>query len=567
MRAAASTHSRRESCRDHAAVLLDLTPLRHPLWWAALALLLINDNLLKGGGLLPGWLTGKLSDIAFLVVAPVLLACLLPVRVPYRRVLAFAATVGVYVVADLSPAASDAIVGWAARVGLHWRLWPDVTDLLALVVLPVSFRLAGRRGESGLRRGRRRRETAGVLVGAAACLATSSVPGYQHFPFLVNQTEAGQTVAFTGLLKLTGCDADLATLAQSLSSADLADPHSETVASGQVAALDEEPDGAEALAGRCQTATANDPYGYNSYATAQACNTLVVSVAGGPAVLVSAPRAWMEYESGSFFSCGTPPAPTSTCAPTMSTTTYAGPDALSLRVENGKLAFKAGSKLKMVAIDLAAVMARPGDAGACRNQQSRLHALLDQAGACRSDGDCQVIGANVGIPSDPICNVYVNQTLTFDQLRALRDAWSASCVTTSGLACANGPVQSPVCRAGRCAEACPGEEVPACVQLCSTYKMIPDMPCAGHELVTCYAPDGQQCQCGDAASRLSCGAPTPLSPTCPLACAAYFPIGRSDPNIVLLDGGLRYWDAGTLEAGRATDVVPLQADGGPPDTN
>jgi hypothetical protein len=39
-------------------------PLRQPLWWGALALLLVNDNLLKGSGLAPAWLTGKLSDFA-----------------------------------------------------------------------------------------------------------------------------------------------------------------------------------------------------------------------------------------------------------------------------------------------------------------------------------------------------------------------------------------------------------------------------------------------------------------------------------------------------------------------
>jgi hypothetical protein len=50
------------------------------LWWAALALLIINDNLLKGHGVVPGWLTGKLSDFAFLVVAPVVFAALLPRR-------------------------------------------------------------------------------------------------------------------------------------------------------------------------------------------------------------------------------------------------------------------------------------------------------------------------------------------------------------------------------------------------------------------------------------------------------------------------------------------------------
>ncbi|HEX7507234.1 MAG TPA: hypothetical protein VF550_10715 [Polyangia bacterium] len=40
----------------------DFAPLSHPLWWASLALLLLNDNLLKGRAVVPAWLTGKLSD-------------------------------------------------------------------------------------------------------------------------------------------------------------------------------------------------------------------------------------------------------------------------------------------------------------------------------------------------------------------------------------------------------------------------------------------------------------------------------------------------------------------------
>ena len=80
----------------------DLTPLGHPIWWGALALLLVNDDLLKGRGIVPGWLTGKLSDFAFLVVAPVVFAALIPRRVPGRRTFAPAAVVGLYVAADLS---------------------------------------------------------------------------------------------------------------------------------------------------------------------------------------------------------------------------------------------------------------------------------------------------------------------------------------------------------------------------------------------------------------------------------------------------------------------------------
>jgi hypothetical protein len=116
------TKARAEHAISARGWSFDFSPLCHPLWWSALALLLVNDNLLKGSGIVPGWLTGKLSDFAFLVVAPVLCASLLPLRLPKRRVLAFAAVTAVFVTADLSTAVSDAIVALAARVGLRWRL-------------------------------------------------------------------------------------------------------------------------------------------------------------------------------------------------------------------------------------------------------------------------------------------------------------------------------------------------------------------------------------------------------------------------------------------------------------
>lgn len=46
----------------------------HPVALAAVAVLAANDHLLKGSGLLPGALTGKLSDVAGLFFFPLLLS-------------------------------------------------------------------------------------------------------------------------------------------------------------------------------------------------------------------------------------------------------------------------------------------------------------------------------------------------------------------------------------------------------------------------------------------------------------------------------------------------------------
>jgi hypothetical protein len=49
-------------------------------FWAALFVLTLNDHALKGSGLLPGVITGKLSDFAGLIVAPVLLCAAFSAR-------------------------------------------------------------------------------------------------------------------------------------------------------------------------------------------------------------------------------------------------------------------------------------------------------------------------------------------------------------------------------------------------------------------------------------------------------------------------------------------------------
>ena len=173
----------------------DLSPLGHPAWWGALVLLLVNDGLLKGGGVVPGWLTGKLSDFAFLIVAPVLFAALIPRALPRRRTIALVAVVGLYVAADLSRGVSDAVVAAAARFGLTWKLWPDPTDLIALAVLPLTIRLM-RAPPSARVLAPYLRERAGVLLGAAACLATSS-NDYASLPFLLNAAAGDVTVRVT----------------------------------------------------------------------------------------------------------------------------------------------------------------------------------------------------------------------------------------------------------------------------------------------------------------------------------------------------------------------------------
>jgi hypothetical protein len=110
--------------------------LGHPVTLLALALLLLNDHVLKAAH--PSWWTGKLSDAAGLVLAPPLLGLLtvrlrLPVWVPLLATGAGFALV--------KSSAAGAAVGSAA-----WGLiWPgavvraDLTDLLTLPALGLAW--------------------------------------------------------------------------------------------------------------------------------------------------------------------------------------------------------------------------------------------------------------------------------------------------------------------------------------------------------------------------------------------------------------------------------------------
>lgn len=106
----------------------------HPLALAMTALLLLNDHVFKAAW--PGLLTGKLSDIAFLVVCPVVVAAgLAHLRVSDRRARLVALwTVGTFFVAlQLWPPLGDTLASL-----LSGRHTADLTDLIALPALALT---------------------------------------------------------------------------------------------------------------------------------------------------------------------------------------------------------------------------------------------------------------------------------------------------------------------------------------------------------------------------------------------------------------------------------------------
>jgi len=164
-----------ESHRDTATEQGRLDPLRallHPLWLAAFAALLLNDSVLKATLEAP-LLTGKLSDVAGLVVAPVVLAALLRVRTSRGLWLSAAAVVAVFSAINLSPAAAGAWDAGIAAVFGGSSTWTDPFDLLAVPAAAVGIwalepamaraqSRAGRVGAWGL-----------AAAAAVACLGSS----------------------------------------------------------------------------------------------------------------------------------------------------------------------------------------------------------------------------------------------------------------------------------------------------------------------------------------------------------------------------------------------------------
>lgn len=148
------------------------------MWIAALALLVVNDHMLKGSGLLPGLVTGKLSDFAGLIVAPVLLASVLQVRDRQRLAACHVAVGLVFAGIQLSLPFAERWSGLMGALGHPWTITSDPTDLLALPMLLVSWRLLQPAMHQPIAAGLRQLAVAGLSVfGLWATVATSDDGG------------------------------------------------------------------------------------------------------------------------------------------------------------------------------------------------------------------------------------------------------------------------------------------------------------------------------------------------------------------------------------------------------
>lgn len=435
--------------RSFCRLTYDFSPLDQASWWAALVALLINDRLLKGTGIVPTWFTGKLSDFAFMVVAPVLLATLLPKPLPGRRILACVSVVALFVAADLSQSASDAIERTAAHAGLAWRLWPDPTDLLALGILPVTVWLLRQPRSSQPRPWRR---FVGASIGAMACLATSAPERYPHGPFLVNRSAAQVDVTLTWVLRQVPCDA-VAELAASLTAGDLGDPHVVRLQPGQVTALDAPPKQDASAAGKCS----NLP---TSRGSDDACIGVLVE-AGGTATLMVAPRQWEEDEAGDFVSCSGPDEPVSLCAPSLPVGRNPGADALWISGGGTSLTFGAGTRIQHAPITRSAIVATGVAPTSCRALLDRHRAETQASARCATNSDC-VVARGLPLDGEP-CTLYVAGAASAAKLESYERDWQNACVTNDERGCPY-YVAPPKCHNGMCSAADPHDRPDAATQ-------------------------------------------------------------------------------------------------------
>jgi hypothetical protein len=115
--------------------------LGHPVTVTAVVVLALNDRLLKAA--YPGLVTGKLSDVAGLVVAPALLAAVIGLALPWPP--DRAVTASSVAVTGIGFTLTKGTVAGAEFASAAWSLlWPshvraDPTDLLALPALCLAW--------------------------------------------------------------------------------------------------------------------------------------------------------------------------------------------------------------------------------------------------------------------------------------------------------------------------------------------------------------------------------------------------------------------------------------------
>jgi hypothetical protein len=152
-----------------------LACLQHPLTLLSIAILLLNDHVLKVVS--PSWLTGKLSDFAGLFFFPFIVAAGLSLALSKfdlsrQRIgqIAFGLVAVWFVLLKTVPFVNSLTAQFASLfIGAPARLVLDPTDLIALIVLLPAWRVWSNLSKTVALR----KAYVSLVVGVIACLASS----------------------------------------------------------------------------------------------------------------------------------------------------------------------------------------------------------------------------------------------------------------------------------------------------------------------------------------------------------------------------------------------------------
>jgi len=177
----------------------------HPLTVGATAVLLLNDHVFKQAW--PGLVTGKLSDVAGLVVAPPVLGLLLGLFLA-RRVAAAAAvlvTGAAFAVVKLTAAGAEAAsAAWSVVNGPSFVL-ADPTDLVALPALGLSWWVWRRVSAAPpLPEGAAFRVRVVVVTPFALLAITATSAGWKHLPAVDSVKSEGTQVVIEAAGRIYG---------------------------------------------------------------------------------------------------------------------------------------------------------------------------------------------------------------------------------------------------------------------------------------------------------------------------------------------------------------------------
>ena len=207
-------------------MVVALRALASPAAIATLLLLLVNDHVLKQAW--PGVVTGKLSDFAGLVVAPLILAAVLAVAGLVRPVeWACALTALGFSAVKVDDGVAALVSSWWSLTGIPTTMRADPTDLIALPAVLCALAVHRRVARHDSQEWRRTASTAiglGLLPIAVLATAATSCDGPDGVTrvWLVSGNltgpppgdEQGLVVDGDGGLWLLGTDGDIADLTQ-----------------------------------------------------------------------------------------------------------------------------------------------------------------------------------------------------------------------------------------------------------------------------------------------------------------------------------------------------------------